>query len=174
MEPQRHARVAVILSAYAVAWAALVTGLGVGGPFAPIVLAVSTLVTGLALLTARRLGQAPPMPRSVVVINVATGAVIALVAAVMAASGRTALIGPAVALVMAVHFAPLAVAQRRAAPAVLGVGTGLIGLFALYRGGAQANALAAGLSAVAFDLAALHQLWLSRRRQAAATASIRL
>jgi xanthine/uracil permease len=100
-------------------------------------------------------------------VNVATGAAVALVVAVMAASGRTALIGPAVVLVMALHFAPLAWTQRRLSPAVLGLIMELIGLFALLRGGSQANGSAAGRSAAAFDLAALHQLWLTRRARAA-------
>jgi hypothetical protein len=126
------------------------------------------LIAALALWTVRRLGPALPMPRMVLAINVATGAAIALVVAVLAVSGRTSLVGPAVALVMAVHFAPLAWTQRRLSPAGLGLAMGGIGLFAFYRGGAQANAMAAGLSAVAFDLAALHQLWLARRAQAAA------
>jgi hypothetical protein len=171
VEAQRSARVALILSVYAVSWAGLAMGLGAGGLFALAALAVSALVAVLALREARRLGPGPPMPRSVLVINVATGAVIALAVDALAASGRTELIGPAVALVMAAHFAPLAWTQRRVAPAVLGVAMGLIGLFALCRAGPQANGLAAGLSAGAFDVAALHQLWLARRAQAARAAS---
>jgi hypothetical protein len=162
VEPQRNARVALILSVYATSWAGLAMSLGAGGRFAPVALVASLLVAALALWRVRRLGPGLPMPRAVIAINVATGAVIALVVAALAANGRAGLIGPAVALVMAVHFAPLAWTQRRISPAVLGLAMGVIGLFALERGGAQANGLAAGLSAVAFDLAALHQLWLAR------------
>lgn len=164
MEPQRNVRVAIILSAYAVSWAGLAVALGDSGRWAAATLVLSAVVAALALGSARRLGPGLPMPRSVVVINVATGAVIALLVAVLVRSGQTALIGPVIALVMAVHFAPLAWAQRRLAPAVLGVAMGVVGLLSLLRGGVHANALAAVLSAAAFDLAALHQLWLSRRQ----------
>lgn len=168
-DPRRAARIAAILSVYALSCAGLYLGLG-----GAIWLGLEALLTSAAIAAAavwrlRSLGPGAAMPRAVVLINIATGALIAVAAAALARTGHTGLIMPVAVLVMAAHFAPIAWAQRSAAPVPLGLALAAIAGVALVRGGDLANRWAAGLSAVAFSAAALRQLLAGRGAQAAAS-----
>lgn len=166
-DPRRSARIAAILSVYGLSCAGLYLGLG-GAIWLGIEAVLTSAAIGAAALwMLRRSDPGGPMPRVVVAINVATGAVIAGAVLILVETGRQALAVPAAVLVMAAHFAPIAWAQRALAPVVLGLALAVIGVFSLARGGAQANAWAAGLSAVAFSAAALHQLLGARSAQTA-------
>lgn len=164
-DPRRGARIAAILSVYALSCAGLYVALGGAVWLGVELLLTSAATAAAAVWRLRRLRSGAPMPRTVVLINVATGLVMAATVVALQQTGHRAVIVPAAVLVMADHFAPIAWAQRSLAPAPLGLALAAVGVFALSQGVATANRWAAGLSAAVFGLAALHQLVAARTAQ---------